>query len=88
LSGFIDPLGSATGFPPAPRRDVRGDIGFGINAGKMWRWHRSTARMIEDIIDSHVHEYAHAFIPPGIPHAVEERWALAFERAGIVGAAA
>jgi len=38
--------------------------------------------MIEDIIDSHVHEYAHAFIPPGIRDAVEERWALAFERAG------
>ena len=38
--------------------------------------------MIEDIIDSHVREYAHAFIRPGIPDAIEERWALAFERAG------
>jgi len=56
--------------------------GFGIHAGQMWRWHRSLAWMIEDIIDSHVREYAHAFIRPGIPDAIEERWALAFERAG------
>ena len=55
---------------------------FGIHAGEMWRWHRSAAYMIEDIIDPHVHEYANAFIPPGIPDAVEERWAPAFERAG------
>ena len=38
--------------------------------------------MIEDIVDSHVHEYAHALVPLGIPDAVEERRALRFERAG------
>ena len=61
---------------------MRVDIGFGIHARKMRRWHRSTAWMIEDIVDPHVHEYAHAFTPPGIPDAIEERWAPAFERAG------
>ena len=60
-------------------------MGFGIHAGKevaVSSCHRSTAWMIDDIIDSHVHEYAHAFIPPGVAGAVGERWALAFERAG------
>ena len=37
---------------------------------------------VEDIVDPHVHEYAHAFTLPGISDEVEERWALAFERAG------
>ena len=55
---------------------------FGIHAGEMWWWRRSLTPMTEDIVASHVHEYAHAFIPPGIPDAVRERWALAFERAG------
>ena len=57
-------------------------IDLGMHWRKARRWHRSVAWMVEDIIDSHVHEYAHAFIPPGVPDAAEERWALAFEHAG------
>lgn len=57
-------------------------IDLGMHARKARRWHRSVEWMIRDIIDSHVHEYAHAFTPTGVKDAVEERWALAFERAG------
>ncbi len=66
-----------------PKRPImRIYIDLGMHWRKAQRWNRSITWMIYDIIDSHVHEYAHAFIPPGVEDKVEERWALKFERAG------
>jgi hypothetical protein len=38
--------------------------------------------MVRDIVNTHDHEIAHAYIPFGLSDEVEENWVIRFERAG------
>jgi hypothetical protein len=56
-------------------------IDLGAHAHKMRTLHRSLDWMIQDLIDSIAHEYAHAFTPVGVDDKAEEQMAKKFASA-------